>query len=128
MWLNILVGVVIFIIAVVGFVIYLTQDLVKLVKQQAQMLREGNIRGAYDQCFSIGFKESVPFDQFENIIQVGRLKENKKIKIHSRQINRDQAQVSGTMVRQDGAAIPINYTFIKEHGGWKIIGFSGKEV
>jgi hypothetical protein len=124
LWIKILAGVAVFIVAVVALALYLTADLIEPIDRQIAALRAGDLDAAYAET-SIAFQEATSKEKFADFIKANRgLTQIADHSFSERSYENNIGKVSGTLTTKDGAVIPITYRLVKENGQWRILGFN----
>jgi len=122
-WQKIVLGVVVFIIAVIWLALAATGGLVKPVERHFAALRGGDAVGAYSEL-SIAARQQMSLDSFKAMV------EGSPALVHvtgesfsSRKVTNGQGQLEGTLDLENGGKLPIEIRLVKENGQWKILGY-----
>lgn len=122
MWKKILLGIVIFIVLVIGLVFFFTKSLTEVANKQLDALKRGDMTAAYS-CTSKDFQATTSMADFTAFIdKYPSLKNNASASWLKREISNNIGTLSGSLKSVDGAVTPIEYRFVKENGEWKVLG------
>lgn len=124
LWKKILIGVVVFVVAVVGLAMFATSGLDEPVERQLAALSAGNIQAAYAET-SVAFQQNTSLEQFAAFVE--RYPVLKSISGHSfttREIENGVGTLKGTLTTSDGGVVPIEFRLVKENDVWKILALS----
>jgi Na+-transporting NADH:ubiquinone oxidoreductase subunit NqrC len=120
--LKIIIGLVIFVVLVVLLALRATSPIIKPVQEQLKLLKDGNIKGAYE-LTSKDFQKATTLEEFKQFIkQYPSLSKNKSVSFTSREIKNNEGLLRGTLTAEDNGVTPVAYKLIKESGEWKIYG------
>jgi hypothetical protein len=120
-WPKILGCVVAFIILAVGLAFYFTAGMVGVVEKQLELLRQGDIKGAYA-LTSKDFQKATSLEQFTAFVkQYPSLSQNQGHTFTTRSIENNIGTVKGTLTAKDGAVTPVKFQLVKEQGEWRIL-------
>ena len=120
-WPKILGGVLAFILLAVGLGFYFTAGMVGVVDQQLELLRQGDIKGAYG-LTSKDFQKATSLEQFTAFVkQYPSLSQNQGHTFTTRTIENNIGKVKGTLTAKDGAVTPVEFQLVKEQGAWRIL-------
>lgn len=126
LWKKIVLGVVAFLVLVIGSALFFTSDLIVPIDAHLAALRAGDIRGAYEQTSS-AFKQSTSYEQFAAFISTyPSLSKNKKASFSERSWEGSQGHVKGTLTDESGGVLPVEFRLVKENDTWKILGINLK--
>ena len=125
-WLKVIIGIGIFIVLIVWVAFSATSGVVKTVEKHLDLLKQGDLRAAYNLTTSKDFRDATSFEQFAMIVQrFPAMRNTKKYSFNERNINSDgTGSAKGILTAADGTATPIIFKLIKENGQWKIISFT----
>jgi hypothetical protein len=122
-WKKVLIGIALFIVAVVALAMFATSGLDKPVQRHFAALRAGDIVGAYGEL-SIAARQQTSLDDFKTMLT------NTPALIHvtgqsfsSRETNNGQGQLEGTLEIEGGGKLPIEIRLVKENDEWKILAY-----
>jgi hypothetical protein len=120
-WPKILGGVAAFIILAVVLAFYFTAGMVGVVEKQLQLLRQGDIKGAYA-LTSKDFQKATSLEQFTAFVkQYPSLSQNQGHTFSTRTIENNIGTVKGSLTAKDGAVTPVEFQLVKEQGEWRIL-------
>jgi hypothetical protein len=112
---------VLLIVAIIGFVFYLTGPITKTVEEHFACLRRGDVEGAY-LLTSLHFQNATSLEQFKKLVSANPvLGQNKSVSFPERKVKNNTGTLEGTLTALNGAQAPVKYELIKENGVWKII-------
>jgi hypothetical protein len=118
----VLAAIIIYITALVAFVMYATSGIADTVQEQLSAFRSGDIEKAYSYT-SKEFQDSTSLEAFKKSIdQIPALKNNESASINQRQIENKNGMVKGTLKSKDGKITSVEFKLVKEGETWKIIG------
>lgn len=124
LWKKIVLGVVAFLVLVIGSALFFTSDLIVPIDAHLAALRAGDIRGAYEQTSS-AFKQTTSLEQFAAFISTyPSLSKNKKASFSERSWEGSQGHVKGTLTDESGGVLPVEFRLIKENDQWRILGIN----
>jgi hypothetical protein len=122
-WKKVLLGIALFIVAVVALAMFMTSGLDKPVERHFAALRAGDIVGAYGEL-SIAARQQTSLDDFKTMLT------NTPALVHvtgesftSRTVNNGQGQLEGTLEIEGGGKLPIEIRLVKENDEWKILAY-----
>ena len=120
-WPKILGGVVAFIILAIGLAFYFTAGMVGVVEKQLDLLRQGDIKGAYA-LTSKDFQKATSLERFTAFVKnYPSLSQNQGHTFTTRSIENNIGTVKGTLTAKDGAVTPVKFQLVKEQGEWRIL-------
>jgi Clostripain family/Domain of unknown function (DUF4864) len=120
-WPKILGGMVAFIILAVGLGFYFTAGMAGVVEKQLDLLRQGDIKGAYS-LTSKDFHKATSLEQFTAFVkQYPSLSQNQGHTFSTRSIENNIGTVKGTLTAKDGAVTPVEFQLVKEQEEWRIL-------
>lgn len=98
------------------------EELLKPLKDQLQELKANNIKKAYDDYTSTGFKQSTSLENFEKFIEKYPVfKNNKYADFYKLTFNNNIGMYNARLKSAAGEEREIEYALIKENGHWKIL-------
>lgn len=129
LWFKTLVCLVI--LGISGFTLtaLLSEDLTDTVKEQLQMLQNGQITEAYYDFTSKKFQEATPLERFHEFVKKHpAFARNKSINFTERNVNNDIGVLSAVITTTDDKKIPVEYKLIKEGDKWKVLSIRLQET
>lgn len=118
----VLAAIIIYITALVAFVMYATSGIADTVQEQLSAFRSGDIEKAYSYT-SKEFQDSTSLEAFKKSIdQIPALKNNESASFNQRQIENNNGMVKGTLKSKDGKITSVEFKLVREGETWKIIG------
>jgi hypothetical protein len=122
-WKKVLIGIVLFIIAVVALAMFATSGLDKPVDRHFAALRAGDIVGAYSEL-SIAARQQTSLDDFKTmLVNTPALTHVTGESFSSRTVSNGQGQLEGTLDIEGGGKLPIEIRLVKENDAWKILAY-----
>jgi hypothetical protein len=120
-WPKILAGALALIIVAVGLAFYFTSGMVGVVEKQLDLLRQGNLKGAYE-LTSKDFQKATSLEQFAAFVKnYPSLSQNQDHTFTTRSIENNIGTVKGTLTAKDGAVTPVEFQLVKEQEEWWIL-------
>lgn len=99
-----------------------SEDLLKVIEEQLEALKKGDIAKAYYSSSSKQFQAATPLQEFEKFVKSTPILTEKHGENFSKLIfNNNIASFSGILTAEDGKQYPIEYDLIDEEGKWKIL-------
>ena len=120
MWKKILLGVVLFIVALFGLVMWATSGLTDTASAFFNKVKAHDYKTAYYGYLSDDFKGNVPLEKFKLYMERNRLDQFKEINWGNREVENSKGKLEGILLMPDGSNIPISVMFVKAEDGWKI--------
>jgi len=122
LWKKILIGVGGFILLIIILASWATADLSKVAEKEFNLLRSGDLQGAYA-LTSAGFQKETSFEGFKTFLnQYPILKDNTSSSIDEKTRENGMGSVKGTVKNKDGVTSPFELQLIQEGSDWKILG------
>ena len=122
-WKKVLLGIVLFIVAVVALAMFLTSGLDKPVQHHFAALRAGDVIGAYSDL-SIVARQQTSLDDFKTMLTNNPgLTHVTDESFSSRETNNGQGQLEGSLEIEGGGKLPIEIRLVKENDEWKILAY-----
>jgi len=122
-WKKVLLGIVLFIVAVVALALFMTSGLDKPVQHHFAALRAGDVIGAYSDL-SIAARQQTSLDDFKAMLTNNPgLTHVTDESFSSRETNNGQGQLVGTLDIEGGGKLPIEIRLVKENDEWKILAY-----
>ncbi len=125
-WLFASVGCLLFLVlaaAITFFFYYVfkaTADPLKVVNQQLEAVRAGDLDKAYSYC-SIGFKQTTNYESFRNFISsYPQMKTSREFTSLNRDISNGTAKLKGNLNGTDGSTTAAEYHLVREARNWRI--------
>jgi hypothetical protein len=110
----------VFVAALVGLVFWLTADPLRVVNQQLEAIRNGDVQKAYSYCSS-GFKQATSYESFRDFVEGDEvMRSPREFASTNRNLEGNTATLDGTIVGTNGHKMPAKYTLVKEAGAWRI--------
>ncbi len=120
MWKKILLGFIISIAVFIGLIFWATSGISATADNFFNLLAEKNYKIAYQEYLSSDFKAKIPLTKFINYVKTNNLDKVKETNWGNRQINGNLGELEGSLITQDGSAIPIKLKFVKADNNWQI--------
>jgi hypothetical protein len=122
-WMKVLIGIVLFIVAVVALVVFLTSGLDKPVQRHFAALHSGDVIGAYSEL-SIAARQQTSLDDFKTMLtNTPALMHVTDESFSSRETNNGQGRLEGSLELEGGGKLPIEIRLVKENDEWKILAY-----
>ncbi len=120
---NVVVGVVVFIAAVIGISLLATSGPADAVDRHLSLLAKGDVATAYAET-DPGFKQAASPAQFAQIVATYPILKNNTASWTSRSVTGDQGIVQGTLTAPDKSRANVEYHLAKgSDGTWRVLGF-----
>lgn len=127
-WKKVVLGIVVFIFAVIGLAMWGTSGLDKPVEQHFASLKAGDVIGAYSQL-SVAARAATSLDDFKAMLKnMPALTQVTGTSFTSRTVENGQGKLEGTLELEGGGKLPIEVNLVKENGEWKILAYHAKQV
>ena len=127
-WKKVLLGIALFVIAVVALAMFLTSGLDKPVQRHFAALRAGDIVGAYSDL-SIAARQTTSLDDFKTMLTNNpALTHVTDESFSSRTVDNGQGLLEGTLEIEGGGKLPIEIRLVKENDEWKILAYHVKPI
>lgn len=121
--LGVVLGIVIFIAAVVTLALSMTSGLREPVERHFAAIRAGDIVGAYSDL-SIAARQQTSLDDFKAMLtNMPALTHVTGESFSSRTVTNGQGQLVGTLDLDGGGKLPIEIQLVKENDAWKILAY-----
>lgn len=120
MWKKILLGFFIFIGLMVALVFWATSGMSGAADDFFNLLAQKNYTSAYNEYISSDFKTKTPLTKFINYVKANHFDEVKDTQWGNRQMNGNLGELEGSLITQNGSAIPIKLKFVKAGDNWQI--------
>ena len=120
MWKKILLGIAVFIGLMVALVFWATSGMSGAADDFFNLLAQKNYTTAYKQYLSSDFKSKTPLTKFIDYVKANRFDKVKETNWGNRQINGNLGELEGSLVTQNGSAIPVKLKFVKAGDNWQI--------
>lgn len=122
-WQKIVLGVVVFIIAVIWLALAATSGLVKPVERHFAALHSGDLVGAYGEL-SVAARQQTSLDGFKAMVEGSpAFAHVTGESFTSRKVENGQGSLEGELKLDGGGKLPIEIRLVKENGQWKILGY-----
>ena len=122
-WQKIVLGVVVFIIAVIWLALAATGGLVKPVERHFAALHAGDLVGAYSEL-SVAARQQTSLDGFKAMVEGSpAFAHVTGESFTSRKVENGQGSLEGELKLDGGGKLPIEIRLVKENGQWKILGY-----
>lgn len=127
-WKKVVLGIVVFIFAVIGLAMWGTSGLDKPVESHFASLKAGDVVGAYAQL-SVAARNATSLDDFKVMLKsVPSLSRVTGTSFTSRKVENGQGRLEGSLELEGGGKLPVEIVLVKENGEWKILAYHAKEV
>jgi len=118
---KILIGLVVFIIAVVLLANFATQGIADVAQNQLSALRSGDSAKAYSYT-SKDFQKATSLEAFKTFVKgYPSLSQNESASFTTKQIENNLGTLKGSLKAKDGSVTPVEYQLVKEGSDWKIL-------
>ena len=122
-WKKVLLGIALFIVAVVALALFMTSGLDKPVQHHFAALRAGDVIGAYSDL-SIVARQQTSLDDFKTMLTNNPgLTHVTDESFSSRETNNGQGLLEGSLEIEGGGKLPIEIRLVKENDEWKILAY-----
>lgn len=94
----------------------------RIAEEQLQLIKNGEIRKAYQAYTAKVFRETITIDQFESYINNHPILRNfKTVQFQKPIISKNIVILKGTLYTEDAKGVPIEFDILKEKNEWKVI-------
>jgi hypothetical protein len=101
-----------------------SQELLAPVNNHLALLRANDVRGAYFQSTSMGFKRIETLESFKALVSDNDvLGQNEDFQMQRFHMTSSQAKVDGVLTAKTGEVLPASFVLVKEKDEWRIYGF-----
>jgi hypothetical protein len=122
-WKKVLLGIALFIVAVIALAMFATSGLDKPVQRHFAALHAGDVVGAYSEL-SIAARQQTSLDDFKTMLtNTPALMHVTDESFSSRTYSNGQGQLEGTLDIEGGGKLPIEIRLVKENDTWKILAY-----
>jgi len=120
MWKKILGGAVLIFAAFIGLIFWATSGMSDTADNFFATLHRGDYPEAYRLYLSADFKAETPEKAFEHFVKKNHLDQVKETHWGNREVSGMRGTLEGSLVTEDGGAIPITLKFVKADNVWQI--------
>jgi len=121
MWKKVLLGVVGFIVIVVGLAMWATSGLSDTTSVFFNQLKNHDYKTAYYGYMSSDFKGNVPFEKFKLFIETNHIDKFQDISLGNREVSNGKGKIEVTLSMADGSSMPMVIGLVKGvDDTWKI--------
>ncbi|SFV65842.1 hypothetical protein MNB_SV-10-1345 [hydrothermal vent metagenome] len=120
MWKKVVLGVLGFIVLVIGLTFWVTSGLTDNASAFFRKIKAHDYKTAYYAYLSDDFKDNVPFEKFKTFIETNHLDRFKEATWDSRETDGNKGRIEGSLLFENGSSIPITVMFSKSGDEWKI--------
>lgn len=118
---KILIGIVIFIVAIILLANMATKGIADVAQAQLVALRSGDVTKAYSYT-SKDFQKATSLENFKKFVSAyPSLSKNKNVSFTSKEIENNLGTLKGSLNAEDGSVTPVEYKLVKEGSEWKIL-------
>lgn len=118
---KILIGLVVFIIAIVLLANFATQGIADVAQNQLSALRSGDSAKAYSYT-SKDFQKATSLEEFKVFVKsYPSLSQNESVSFTTKAIENNLGTLKGSLKAKDGSVTPVEYQLVKEGSDWKIL-------
>lgn len=97
-------------------------DLLLIIENQLEAIRNNDIKKGYQDYTSNSFKEATSFSDFEAFVHKNLvIEKNKGSNFTNFNIEDEVGTLEGTLSSASGEIVPVKYRLIYENNGWKIL-------
>lgn len=120
-WIKVVLGITAVIAVAIGAVFYLTAGMTKTADAFFSAVKQHDMAAARG-YLSEGFKANTDEAALQAFLDSSALSDFREASWSSRSMNGDRGQLDGSITTDTGGVVPVQVTFVKEKGGWKIYG------
>lgn len=124
---NLVIGVIAFLVLVIGGSLLLTSGPADAVDRHLSLLAQGDLQTAYAEM-SPGFKGQVTYAQFAELIQRYPILRKNTASWTSRSVSGNEGIVEGTLTAPDGGRAKVEYHVSNADGTWRVMGFGVEPI
>ena len=122
-WVKVLLGIVLFIFAVIALAMCATSGLDKPVERHFAALHSGDVVAAYSEL-SVAARQQTSLEDFKAMLAATpALNHVTGESYNSRELNNGQGSLQGTLELEGGGKLPIEIHLVKENDEWKILAY-----